>query len=254
MPTRPAMGRLIFLRAGRTPRGWLGATTEVMLLAVVLFVFTRLHNAVGTDLVTATANAHAIESIERILHLNVELTANRWLVRHSALAVPAALIYRLYYLAVVGVLAWIYLRHSQDYLRVRRTFIAMAGIAVLVFWLLPTSPPRFALPGIVDVVADHDILARSSSRDPIGGGNLSAMPSLHVGWAAWCAYAVWSALRASHPRVALLAWLFPLIMVAVVLGTGSHYVLDVVGSAVLLTVAVTIAAVWSRLLHFVPRP
>jgi hypothetical protein len=29
---------------------------------------------------------------------------------------------------------------------------------------------------------------------------------LHVGWAAWCAYAVWAALRATHPRLALLAW------------------------------------------------
>lgn len=247
MPTRPASGRLLSQRAGRTPRGWPGAISEVILLAVVLLVFTRLHNAVGTDLGTATANAQSIQSIERILHCDVELTANRWLVRHPAPAVSAVLIYRLYYLAVVGVLAWTYLRHPADYLRVRRTFMAMAGIALLVFWLLPTSPPRFALPGIIDVVADRDILARAGSRDPVGGGNLSAMPSLHVGWTVWCAYGVWSALRGSHPRAALLAWLFPMIMVVVVLGTGSHYVLDVLGSAVLLMAAVAVAIGWNHL-------
>ncbi len=35
--------------------------------------------------------------------------------------------------------------------------------------------------------------------------------------------------------LALLAWLFPIIMVAVVIASGTHYVLDVAGSAVLLT-------------------
>lgn len=32
----------------------------------------------------------------------------------------------------------------------------MAPLALLVFWLLPMSPPRFALPGIVDLLAEHD--------------------------------------------------------------------------------------------------
>jgi hypothetical protein len=72
------------------------------------------------------------------------------------------------------------------------------------------------------------------------------MPSVHVAWSAWAAYAAWSALRAAHPRGALAAWLFPLVMVAVVFSTGSHYVLDVVGSAVLLVGAIAVARLWDR--------
>ncbi|WP_428847052.1 phosphatase PAP2 family protein [Rhizohabitans arisaemae] len=45
---------------------------------------------------------------------------------------------------------------------------------------------------------------------------------MHMGWSLWCAYAVWCALRASHPRSAPLAWIFPLGMMAVVLITGNH--------------------------------
>ncbi|WP_433445149.1 phosphatase PAP2 family protein [Nonomuraea sp. CA-141351] len=45
---------------------------------------------------------------------------------------------------------------------------------------------------------------------------------LHVGWSLWCAYAVWYALRDSHPRSALLSWIFPLDMAAVVRITGNH--------------------------------
>lgn len=69
------------------------------------------------------------------------------------------------------------------------------------------------------------------------------MPSLHVGWSAWCAYAVWSALRGAHPRLALLAWVFPLVMAVDVLTTGNHYVLDIVGSAALLALSIVVARV-----------
>jgi hypothetical protein len=58
---------------------------------------------------------------------------------------------------------------------------------------------------------------------------------------------VWCALRASHPRLALLAWIFPLGMVAVVLTTGNHYVLDIAGSVTLLTLAIAAASLWRRL-------
>jgi membrane-associated phospholipid phosphatase len=109
------------------------------------------------------------------------------------------------------------------------------------------SPPRFALPGIVDIVAEHDILGRASQEIGHGRNLYSAMPSLHVGWSMWCAYAVWSAVRASHPRLALLSWVFPLLMAADVLATGNHYVLDIAGSAVLLAVSIAVASLWSRL-------
>jgi membrane-associated phospholipid phosphatase len=124
----------------------------------------------------------------------------------------------------------------------------MIALVLPVFWALPMSPPRFALPGVVDIVAEYDILGSHASRGIGNGQNLySAMPSLHVGWSAWCAYAVWSALRASHPRLALLSWVFPLVMAADVLVTGNHYVLDIVGSGVLLVLSIAAVSVWGRL-------
>lgn len=229
-------------------RGWRGAITEVVLVALVLLAFTRLQAAAGTDVARATANARALQSLERALHLDVELATNEWLVGHQALITSAVLFYRLYYAVPAVVLIWLFLQHAVVYLKIRRALVAMAGLALLVYWALPMSPPRFALPGVVDIVAKHEILPGQPSRDMAGGANLfSAMPSLHVGWSALCAYAVWSALRGSHPRAALLAWLFPLVMVLDVLTIGAHYVLDVVGSAVLLLASVAVARVWARL-------
>jgi len=211
-------------------------------------LFTRLHAAAGKDVTAATANARALQSVERVLHLDIEQSWNAWLVGHPAVIQPAVYFYRAYYLAIVGVLLWVALRHADVYGQVRRTLVAMTAFVLPVFWALPMSPPRFALPGIVDIVAEHDILGSSASRVTGNGENhYSAMPSMHVGWSAWCAYAVWSALRASHPRLAMLAWVFPLLMTTVVLTTGNHYVLDIAGSAVLLLVAIAAAAAWPRL-------
>lgn len=244
-------------RLGQVHRGWVrlarpgwgSAAVEMALLAVVLLVFTRLHAAAGTDVAAATSNANALQSIEQGMHLNVELAMNRWLTEHEVLIPSAVLFYRLYYVPLIGVLVWIFLRHAEIYFHVRRTFVAMTGLALLVFWVLPMSPPRFALAGVVDIIAERDILAGQPSRDMNSGTNhLSAMPSLHVGWSAWCAYAAWSAMRGSHPRAAMLAWLFPLIMIADVLTTGNHYVLDVAGSAMVLLTAIAVATGWNHLI------
>jgi hypothetical protein len=229
--------------AGRG-RGRPAVLVEVVGLLVVLVVFTRVHAAVGRDVAVATANALALQSVERELHLDIALAANRWLTGHPALIPPAVAYYRLYYAALIGVLVWVYVRHADVYVHVRRTFVAMTLLVLPVYWAVPMSPPRFALAGVVDVIAAHDILGGHTSQ---GGGSYSAMPSLHVGWSAWCAYAAWTALRGAHPRLAPLAWVFPLGMVAVVLTTGNHYVLDVVGSAVLLVVSVAAASAWGVL-------
>jgi hypothetical protein len=242
---RARLGRLFTGTPGRP-----APLVEVVGLALGLLLFNRIHNAVGRDIASATANAKALQSIERAVGVDVELTANQWLTGHSFLIQVAVYYYRLYYAVIAGVLLWLYLRHADSYVKARRVLVAIAALALPVFWALPMSPPRFALPGVVDIIAGHDILNGDATRE-IGNGqnHFSAMPSLHVGWSAWCAYAVWTALRASHPRWALLAWAFPLGMVAVVLTTGNHYVLDVVASAVLLVVSIGAAAVWGRAVH-----
>ncbi|MDG6109890.1 phosphatase PAP2 family protein [Dactylosporangium aurantiacum] len=219
----------------------LGALFEVAGLLLWLVVFTRLHDAMGKDVAAATADARAVQAAERALHLDVELAANRWLTDHPALVDPAVYLYRLYYVAVAGVLLWLLVRHAEVYRHARRALVAMTVLILPVYFAAPMSPPRFALPGVVDVVAVHDIVERGT-----GGNQYSAMPSLHVGWALWCAYAAWRALRPARPRLAPLPWLFPALMAADVLGTGNHYVLDIAGSVALVAAAVGVATLWDR--------
>lgn len=234
-------------RVALTQRTWIRPAAELAGLVVIVLLFSYLHNLAGTDIGRATANAHRLQSIERALGIDIELPANRWLAGSPPLIRAAVWYYRLYYLPLAVVLLWLLFRRPPVYRHVRSVLIVMAVVALLLFWLVPLSPPRFALPGIIDIVADHDVIAGAASRDLTSGQNhFSAFPSMHVGWALLCAYAAWQALRRRHPRSALLVWLFPLLMVGVVITTGNHYVLDIAGSLALLGVSVATVTLWER--------
>jgi hypothetical protein len=56
-----------------------------------------------------------------------------------------------------GVLLWVFIRHAEVYLRMRCTLVSMTLLVLPVFWAVPMSPPRFALSGIADIVAEHDL-------------------------------------------------------------------------------------------------
>jgi membrane-associated phospholipid phosphatase len=227
-----------------------GPSARVELIGLVLgfVLFAYLDGATGKGIRSATANAMDVQSFERVVHIDIERSANGWLATHPTLIPMAVFYYRLYYVVLVGVLLWVLVRHADVYVKVRRTLVAMAALVLPVFWALPMSPPRFALAGITDIVAEHDILGSHTSSDA-ASNHYTAMPSLHVAWSALCAYAAWSALRATHPRLALLWWLFPIVMAADVLITGNHYVLDVVGSGVLLVASIGAAALWERVVE-----
>jgi membrane-associated phospholipid phosphatase len=229
-----------------------GVLNELIFLLLWLLLFTRLDSAVGKDLAAADANALTLQSIERAMHIDIERSVNDWLAGNPILGHLAVYLYRLYYVVVAGVLLWVFLRHADVYRKVRRTMVAMTALVLPVYWAAPMSPPRSALPGAVDVVARYDILDQASRESWTSPSHYTAMPSLHVGWALWCAIAAWSALRGTHPRLALLAWLFPLLMAADVLATGNHYVLDIVGSVALLAVSVVAASAWGSRTGWTP--
>jgi hypothetical protein len=223
-----------------------GVLIELIGLLLWFVLFARLDAAVGRDFAAANAHALALQSVEHAVHMDVERSVNGWLAGNLVLGHLAVYVYRLYYAVVAGTLLWVFIRHADVYRRVRRTMVAMMVLVLPVYWAVPMSPPRFALPGAVDIVARYDILGLAFQQSWTSPSHYTAMPSLHVGWSLWCAYAVWSALRDPHPRLALLSWLFPLLMAADVVATANHYVLDVAGSIALLAGSVLAASMWGR--------
>jgi hypothetical protein len=64
------------------------------------------------------------------------------------------------------------------------------------------------------------------------------MPSLHIGWSLWCALAL--VTLAERPWVRVLGALYPVATFFVIIGTANHFVLDAVGGAATLCLAIAI--------------
>ena len=177
--------------------------------------------------------------------IDVERTLDHWLAHEQVLAFLASNFYSNAIFAVTFVFAAYLWWCRPDLYRPLRNDLVLANlIGFAVFWAYPVAPPRM-LPGFIDVVvkagglgAWHDTLIRHADQ-------FAAMPSMHLGYAVWCSLAAWRVARhRSSKRVALVFGIgYPLLTVLVVLGTGNHYVLDVVAGIATVVLSVLVLEV-----------
>lgn len=162
---------------------------------------------------------------EHWLHLPSEASLQRVFLGNHGLVEAFNLYYAGLHVAVTGVcLVWLFARHRDRYPAVRNV-LAIATAASLLVALVPVAPPRL-VPGLG--VVDTGRLVGPSVYPPTprpGLDQLSAMPSLHVGWALVVAGAVVFALRS---RWRWLAAAYPVATVLVVVITGNHYWADAI--------------------------
>ncbi len=179
----------------------------------------------------AFARARWIVQVERDWHLPSEIRAQDLVTGHPWLVEMINLYYAtMHFAALFVLLVWMFLRHRDRYACWRTTIVLLTASCLLV-QLLPVAPPRL-LPefGFVDTAAEYgqSVYAALSA---VGPDQLSAMPSVHVGWAVLVAIAAWT-LTTSGWR-----WLgmgHAVATVFVVVATANHFWLDgIVASALL---------------------
>lgn len=212
---------------------------EIALLATLWIFYTFSRLVAADDLVVARGRAADILHVEQFAHLDIEEWLNHALAPINAIAVPMSFWYAsLHYLVTPAVLAFVYFRHRADYSRVRNAIVIGSAIGLVCYLLIPTAPPRL-MPG-----SDYvDALARTASFGWWGGdasapaalghitNELAAMPSLHVGWTVWVAWAIW---RYTTVFGRILACAYVAGTSTVVIATGNHWVLDAVAGAVVI--------------------
>jgi hypothetical protein len=188
----------------------------------------------------AARNARRVAEVERRLHLDVEGSMQR-----SALRWPAGVqVVNAGYAVGNGSitaasLVMLFRRRDPAYRRERTAALAAFLGALPFFAVFPTAPPR-SLDEYVDTMGsygwnlDHPLLLRL--YNPI-----AAMPSLHVALALVTGVGLAGRARG---RPAGAAWLaYPGAVAVVVLATGNHFLLDVVGGALLGGIARRVASV-----------
>jgi len=171
-----------------------------------------------------------------------------------------------HFAVTIGVFFVLMNRRKDVFPMFRNALAAMTGLAIIGFALFPLMPPRLLdapCPGTATtVIAGKEIVRTTFGGDCIptklrnyngatefgfvdtlkvyggpwdfdSGGIASrsnqyaAMPSLHIGWASWCAFAIWPLARRKWIRAAVL--LYPALTLFCIIVTGNHFWADGIG-------------------------
>lgn len=216
---------------------------ELLTIAWLCWLYDATTNLAPLRVHAALANARGILHFERLLGIDPELTLNRWLASHHTLATIASDYYdNAHFIVTLGILGWLWWARADIYRPLRNALVLVNVVAFLVFWRWPVAPPRMLTSlGFSDVVSSSHAFGNFHGGALASSANeLAAMPSLHMAWAGWCALAIWRATRRRWVRA--LALIYPCTVVAAVLATGNHFVLDLVAGLATLVFAVLLAA------------
>lgn len=207
---------------------------EVLVVLTLLRVYDMARARAEVRRLPALVHGWAMLHIEGALRVDVEHAANLWVTSHRLLSLMASDFYEFAHATVtLSVLAYCWWRRPEMYRSARNALVGINLIGLTVFLLLPVAPPRL-LPGagFVDAVAQAGY--GTTHGGPVHADQFGALPSLHLGWAVWATVIAIRMLPRS--RWASLCWLYPVLVTAVVVVTGNHYVMDALsGTAVALT-------------------
>jgi hypothetical protein len=228
--TRPA--------ARRAFPGGFRLARELVILGTLCLIYEVLHDNMVQAGAAATRHALSIVHLEADVRIFDERS-----VQAAFLHVPDIVrLFNLYYggthfVVPAAVLIWLAMRHPERYARSRTTLALITGAAFVCFWLFPVAPPRL-LParfGIIDTLTSLGKSGHYAGEliDAVGD-KYAAMPSLHVGWAVWCALALYPVVRHRTLRVILVA--YPFLTTLVVVTTGNHFFCDAAAGALLAAV------------------
>jgi hypothetical protein len=218
-------------------------------LAIVwlCWVYDATNNLAPLRKAAAYSDARSVLHLETIFHLDPERTLVHWLSHHATLALLISDYYdNAHFVVTLGLLGLLWWKFPELYRPLRTGLVLTNVIAMAVFWLFPTAPPR-----LLDPSAYPDLVARSGAFGSWHSGTLgsaanqfAAMPSLHIAWAVWSALALWRIL--ARRTWALVVWVYPMVTAVAVLSTGNHFLLDVIGGVVTLVLSMFISERWQN--------
>jgi hypothetical protein len=227
-------------------RHWLVVATAACretALILGLFSFWQLAGRLSLLRLDA-ARGHALWlwHVERTLHLPSEIATQRIFLPHPTIIKAFNVYYAtMHFPGLIVFLIWLWARHREYYPPVRNV-VAMVTAACLLIQLIPVAPPRmFTELGFVDTAIRYG----QSVYGAVGSGfadQLSAMPSVHVGWAVLVAVYV---IKISASPWRWLVLVHTTLTILIVTVTANHWWLDGVVAVMLLVMAIYVER-WSR--------
>ena len=249
---------------------------EVVLILSIYGVYTATRNMFGSAYVNgsdiplhAFNNAMKIIRLERVIGLFHEESVQQWFLPYRVLIQFLNTYYGTAHFAVtIGVFIVLYRRRKDVFPLFRNALVFTTVLALIGFALFPLMPPRLldapcpsngvghggqCIPADLRTYNDANNFGFSDTLKEFGGpwsfdsggaaklsNQYAAMPSLHIGWASWCAFGIWPLARRRWLRIAVL--LYPALTLLCIVVTGNHYWIDGVGGLVVLGLGFALGA------------
>jgi hypothetical protein len=204
------------------------------------YAYSLVRGAVDEHVADAFANARHIVHFERSLGIFPEPAMHRLAQSSAVLSDLASWTYvNSHFVVTTSMLAFIYLRRNDSFYFVRNMFMVAMGIALVLYAIYPTAPPRL-LPelGFTDSVAEFTGV--HSDGDSVLVNPYAAVPSMHVCFALMIGLPM--AQMARRRWVAALWRLYPALVTIVVIATANHWWTDAVLGAATAALAYGAAA------------
>jgi len=242
---------------------------EVLIFTIFYSVYTLIRNQFGSTLVEGVSvpnhsftNAVRIIEFERWIGLYHEETLQDWFLPHVWFIKTMNVYYgTAHFFVTLGVFITLYKFRPGVFGQWRNTLAVMTALAIIGFSLFPLMPPRLLDAPCPDAgygasCIESELRNRNGAEnfgfvdtiDEFGGpwafdsgagskltNQYAAMPSLHIGWAAWCAFGLWPIARKLWMRLALL--IYPAVTLLCIIVTGNHFWMDGAGGMLAFAVA-----------------
>ena len=208
---------------------------ETGMLLGLFALWTYAGSKSEVSLAEAMRRAAWIWHAERDAGLPSEAALQRLFLPHPLLVEALNWYYAvLHFPVVIGCLVWLFIWHRGEYWRVRTLVLLFTAMSLLVQFI-PVAPPRL-LP--LTRMTDTGLTYGQSvygAHAGIDADQLSAMPSIHIGWALLVALVIVATARS---RWRWLALAYPALTTLAVVVTANHFWLDGIAAAALLALSV----------------
>ena len=228
------------------PQGWSDLGRQIVLFCGAYYLYRIVRGLVDGRAQQAFANAQELIDIERTLGIFVEPGVHAWAASKSWVIDFSSWAYvNSHFTITVVTLAWLYLFRNPGFYWIRNMFMVAMGVALLLYVLYPTAPPRF-MPewGFSDSVAEFTGITASDSANLLYNP-FAAVPSMHVAFALMLGIPLAKIVK--RRPIKLLWTIYPLIVSFVVVATANHWTADAVLGAVTAGIGAAGAAALARL-------
>jgi hypothetical protein len=218
-------------RLGRVAR-------EVVLMLGAVLVYFAVRSLTEGSAEQALTNARSVVRLERFLGIFWEPQLQALIDGEQHLVTLANWVYIWGHWPVIALVGgWLLFERPATYRVVRTAFLISGAIGMVIFATFPVAPPRLADLGFMDTVALHSNSYRVL-QPPALTNQYAAVPSLHFGWNLLAGIVL--VQRARGPLVRMFGLLMPVLMLAAIVLTANHYILDAAAGA-----AVALLGLWS---------